>query len=195
MQDIIPDDEQAAADRDQILQAAHDLITRNRVQVPDHAGPRRGGAGDVPTVYALVGGRDEVIAALMGAGADRFDAGIRQLTSRGLSRAAGSLELFADILGHEQELVSAVLASGALVSTGPEPLVLFRRGQVALQQAFTEAVEDGELETGHRPALAASTAARLGLGVVIDWVVARGTPDDLRADLLRCVAVVVGSLP
>ena len=68
------------------------------------------------------------------------------------------------------------LASGALVSSGSEPLLLFHRRQVELERAFREAVEDGELRADVDPVFAATTAVRLGMGVIIDWVVETGDP-------------------
>ena len=131
----------------------------------------------VPTVYALVGGRDDVIAALMESAVHRFDAGVAALTTRGLFRATAIVELFADILDHERDLLRSLLASGALVAVGSEPPLLFHRRQVELEQALREAVEDGELRADVDPVFATTTAGRLGMGVIFDWVCLLYTSD------------------
>ena len=178
--------------RQQILQGAHDLISRDGVQALTMRSLAEESAVSVPTIYALVGGRDDVIAALMDSGVQRFDAGVEALDSRGLFRATAIVELFADILDHERELLHALLASGALVAAGAEPLLLFHRRQVELERALAEAVEDGELRSDVDPVFAATTAVRLGMGVIIDWVVQAGDPTDLRTELLRSMSVVIG---
>lgn len=147
----------------------------------------------VPTIYALVGGRDDVIAALMDAAVHRFDTGVEALDSRGLFRATAIVELFADILDHERDVLHALLASGALVAAGSRPPLLFHRRQVELERAFAEAVEDGELRPDVDPVFAATTAVRLGMGVIVDWVVQSGDPTDLRTELLRSVSVVIAA--
>ena len=178
--------------RQQILLAAHDLIARDGVQALTMRALAEHSSVSVPTVYALVGGRDEVIAALMEAAVQRFDTGIAALTTRGLFRATAIVELFADIVDHERDLLRALLASGALVAAGSEP-PLFHRRQVELERAFREAVEDGELRADVDPVFAATTAVRLGMGVIFDWVVQSGDPIDLRAELLRSTSVLIAA--
>ena len=179
--------------RQQILQAAHDLLARDGVQALTMRALAERSSVSVPTVYALVGGRDDVIAALMDTAVHRFDAGVAALDSRGLFRATTIVELFADILDHERDLLHALLASGALVAAGSEPPLLFHRRQVELERAFREAVEDGELRRDVDPVFAATTAVRLGMGVIIDWVVQAGDPTDLRSELLRSMSVVMAA--
>ena len=179
--------------RQRILQGAHDLVARAGVGALTMRTLADESAVSVPTIYALVGGRDDVIAALMESGVHRFDAGAASLTGRGLSRATAVVELFADIVDHERELIHALLASGALVSAGREPLLLFHRSRAELERCFAEAVQDRRLRADTDPAFAASTTVRLGMGAVIDWVVAQGDPGELRADLLRSVSVVIAA--
>jgi len=179
--------------RQQILQGAHDLIARHGVQALTMRSLAEESAVSVPTIYSVVGNRDDLIAALMDSAVNRFDAGLGSLESRGLFRATAIVELFADILDHERDLLHALLASGALVSAGSEPLPLFHRSEVELERAFLEAVEDGELRADVDPVLAATTAVRLGMGVIIDWVVQSGDPTDLRTELLRSISVVIGA--
>ena len=179
--------------RQQILQGAHDLIARDGVQALTMRSLAEESAVSVPTIYALVGGRHDVIAALMDSAVDRFDAGVAALGSRGLFRATAIVELFADILDHERDLLHALLASGALVAAGSEPPLLFHRRQVELERAFQEAVEDGELRADVDPVFAATSSVRLGMGVIIDWVVRSGDPTYLRTELLRSVSLVIAA--
>ena len=176
-----------------ILQGAHDLIARDGVQALTMRSLAEEASVSVPTVYALVGGRDDVIAALLDSAVQRFDTGVGTLTSCGLFRATAIVELFADIIEPERDLLHALLASGALVSAGTAPPLLFHRRRVALERAFAEAVEDGDLRADADPGYAATTAVRLGTGVIVDWVATSGGPPDLRAELLRSVAVVIAA--
>jgi AcrR family transcriptional regulator len=179
--------------RQQILQGAHDLIARRGVQALTMRSLAEESSVSVPTIYALVGGRHDVIAALMDSAVHRFDAGVAAIDSRGLFRATAIVELFADILDHERDLLHALLASGALVAAGSEPPLLFHRRQVELERALLEAVEDGELRADVDPVFAATTAVRLGMGVIIDWVIQAGDPTDLRVELLRSISVVIAA--
>jgi len=147
----------------------------------------------VPTVYALVGGRDDVIAALMVEGVHRFDAGVAELEARSLFRVTDIIELFTGIVDHERELVRGLLASGVLGSQGSDRFLLLHRVRGELERAFSEAIAEGELRRDADPGAAATALARLGLGAVVDWVVGHGDPDDLRSDLLHSVSVVIAA--
>ena len=147
----------------------------------------------VPTIYALVGGRDDVIAALMAEGVHRYDEGLADLDSRGLFRVTDLIELLTGILDHERELVRGLLASGVLASMGSDRFLLLRRMREELRGAFGEAVADGELAPGTDSDAAATVMVRLGLGAIVDWVVLEGDPESLRTDLLRSVSVVIAA--
>jgi AcrR family transcriptional regulator len=179
--------------RQQILQAARDLITTDGMGALSMRTLADSARVSVPTIYALVGGRDGVITALMAEGVHRFDDGVAGLGSRGLSRVTGIIELFTGIVDHERELVRGLLATGVLTSTGSERFLLLDRVRDELRLAFTEAVDRGELAAGTDPAAAATVMGRLGLGALVDWVVQRGGPDDLRTDLLRSGSVVIAA--
>jgi AcrR family transcriptional regulator len=179
--------------RHQILQAAHDLITRKGVEALSMRMLADAAQVSVPTIYALVGGRDDVITALLAEGVHRYDEGLAGLDSRGLYRVTDLIELLTGILDHERELVRGLLASGVLASIGSDRFLILHRMRQELTRAFGEAVGDGELAAGTDPAAAATVMVRLGLGAIVDWVVQRGDPEDLRADLLRSVSVVIAA--
>lgn len=179
--------------RHQILLAAHDVIARDGIGALTMRSLADAALVSVPTVYALVGGRDDIIDALMAEGVHRFDHGTADLTARGLTRVAAVIDLFCGIVDHERELVRGLLASGVLASFGAERFLVLHRVEDELERAFTEAVADGELRAGTDPAEASTVLVRLGLGAVVDWVVDLGAPEALRADLLRSVAVVVAA--
>ncbi len=179
--------------RQQILQAARDLITADGIGALSMRALAHRARVSVPTVYALVGGRDDVIAALLAEGAHRFDDGMGAVTTLGLFRVTDVIELLTGIVDHERELVRGLLASGILTSAGSERFLLLDRVRHELARAFSEAVARGELAPGTDPDVAATVMVRLGLGALLDWVVQRGGPDDLRADLLRSGSVVIAA--
>jgi AcrR family transcriptional regulator len=179
--------------RQQILQAAHDLIAEAGVAALSMRTLADTAQVSVPTVYALVGARDDVITALMAEGVHRFDEGLTQLDSRGLFRVTDLIELLTGIVHHERELVRGLLATGVLASVGSGRFLLLHRMREELERAFTEAVADAELTVGTDPAAAATVMVRLGLGAIVDWVVEMGDPEDLRTDLLRSVSVVIAA--
>ena len=179
--------------RQQILQAARDLITADGIGALSMRTLADAAQVSVPTIYALVGGRDDVIAALLAEGAHRFDDGVAGLDSHGLFRVTDVIELLTGILDLERELVRGLLASGILTSTGSERFLLLDRVRHELARAFAEAVDRGELAAGTDPDMAATVMVRLGLGALVDWVVQRGGPDELRTDLLRSGSVVIAA--
>lgn len=179
--------------RHQILQAAHDLIAREGVGALSMRTLADAAQVSVPTIYALVGARDDVITALMAEGVLRFDKGLAALASRGLFRVTDLVELLTGIVDHERELVRGLLASGMLASVGSGRFVLLRRMREELETAFVEAVADGELTAATDPEAAATAMVRLGLGAIVDWAVQTGGPEDLRTDLLRSVSVVIAA--
>ena len=136
----------------QILEAAHDLIATEGVEALSMRTLADNAQVSVPTIYALVGGRDDVIAALMTEGVHRFDDGLAGLDSRGLFRVTDVIDLLTRIVDHERELVRGLLASGVLASKGPEQFVLLHRVRQELERAFAEAVVGGELAGGPTPA-------------------------------------------
>lgn len=179
--------------RNRILQAAHDLIAREGVAALSMRTLADAAEVSVPTIYALVGGRDDVIAALMAEGVHRFDDRLTGLDSRGLFRVTDLVELLTGIVDHERELVRGLLASGVLASLGSDQFPLLRRMRQELEQAFGEAIADAELGPATDPGVAATAMVRLGLGAIVDWVVQMGDPEDLRTDLLRSVSIVIAA--
>ena len=177
----------------QILQAAHDLIARQGVGALSMRTLADAAGVSVPTIYALVGGRDDVIAALMAEGVHRFDDGLAGLDTRGLFRVTDLVELLTSIVDHERELVRGLLASGVLASMGSGRFLLLQRMRQELEEAFGEAVADAELAPVADPEVAATVMVRLGLGAIVDWVVQMGDPEDLRTDLLRSVSIVIAA--
>ena len=179
--------------RQQILLAARDLITADGIEALTMRTLADAAQVSVPTIYTLVGGRDDVIAALLAQGVHRFDVGLAGLGARGLFRVTGIIDLLTGIVDHERELVRGLLASGVLTQTGPDRFPLLHRVQPELRRAFAQAASAGELAAGADVDLAATSLVRLGLGAIVDWVVERGGPEDLRADLLRSASVVIAA--
>ena len=179
--------------RHQILQAAHDLIAREGIGSLSMRTLADTAQVSVPTIYALVGARDDVITALMAEGVHRFDKGLAALDSRGLFRVTDLVELLTGIVDHERELVRGLLASGMLASAGTSRFVLLHRMREELERAFAQAVAEGELAAATDPGVAATAMVRLGLGAIVDWAVQTGGAEDLRTDLLRSVSVVIAA--
>ena len=123
--------------RNQILQAAHDLIARKGVGALSMRTLADAAQVSVPTIYALVGGRDDVIAALMAEGVHRFNEGLSGLDARGLFRVTDLIELLTGIVDHERELVRGLLASGVLASMGSGRFLLLQRMRQELGRSST----------------------------------------------------------
>jgi AcrR family transcriptional regulator len=107
----------------------------------------------VPTIYNLVGAKEQVVAALITEALDRMDAAVAALpAARGISRAEAAVRANLDMCAAEPERYAALYRTLEDVQGSAAPLgPLFRRAGETFCTAVREAQKDGDLHGRLRP--------------------------------------------
>jgi len=101
----------------------------------------------VPTIYNLVGAKEQVVAALIAEGLDCMDAAVAALPpARGIARAEAAVRANLDICFAEPERYAALYRAAQDVQGSTAPLgPLFRRAGDIFCTSVREAQKDGDL--------------------------------------------------
>ena len=103
----------------------------------------------VPTIYNLIGAKEQVVAALIGAALDGMDAALLAAPDlRGIARAEAAVQASADLYFADPGRYSAVFRAMQELQGKPEAAALgplFRRAGEVFCVAVREALEDGDL--------------------------------------------------
>jgi AcrR family transcriptional regulator len=179
--------------RSQILGAAHHIISEDGLDALTMRRLAQTSGLSVPTIYSLVGGRADVIAALLGLGARRFDAETVHSPEDPLERLHHAVSVVADIAVESRSVVSEVLRGGGQAVTWSSPDTLMSRLERTAVEAIAQARARGVTTRDADPSILARRLLRLASGALIEW--ATGHHDDalLRADLAHGVALVIAA--
>lgn len=141
--------------RQRILDAASCMLAGSGVAgVTVRAVAEKAGV-TVPTIYNLIGSKEQVVAALIAAALDRLDQALAALPERrGLLRAQAAVQCSTDLFLGSAEQYGAVFRAMQDIQAQPEEVVLgplFRRAGDVYCQSVREAQQDGLLHGRLRP--------------------------------------------
>ncbi len=109
----------------------------------------------VPTIYNLVGSKQQVITALIAAALDSLDEALHALPKlRGIARAHAAVEASASLFFGDPGRYAAVFRAMQEAQGSPDDVVLgplFRRAGDVFCQSVQEAQDDGDLHSRLRP--------------------------------------------
>jgi len=142
----------------------------------------------VPSIYNLIGGRDDVIAAVLAAGGSQLSAAMRDAPEEPLPHALAAVDALADIVIQNQAVVRQVLTAWAPTS-GPSS-TLFTELRGLIRDAFVEAVRRGQVRRTCDPDVLASRVEALAGGAVLAWAGSTRGDQRLRRELHHGVALV-----
>jgi len=146
----------------------------------------------VPTIYNLIGGRSQVLSALMDAGGDRLDS---LLAGSGggdpTDRMVDACEALAAVVEPNAAVVTAVLAEGVAAPGGGDGL--FARYASVTRAALADARSSGLLESSADPDLLTERCVALAAGAVISWATGHRNEARLRDELVHGAMVVLAA--
>ncbi|MFP5489659.1 MAG: TetR/AcrR family transcriptional regulator, partial [Acidimicrobiia bacterium] len=152
----------------------------------------------VPTVYNLVGNKDDVIVALFDRLGAVFIAEADALTDDPIERCFAIVDLFTARLGDHADVVRSLIRSGQapfLASHRPVATVALRR---SLASALDHADDRGALARPDEAPLAIDHLIALTAGSMLRWAASDESPDvattRLRATVRHGTATVLGSI-
>jgi AcrR family transcriptional regulator len=176
--------------RDQIIRAARGLLIEGGVGALTMRAVAERAQLSVPTVYNLVGGRDEVLAALMEAGGDLLDDLL--VGSEGgdpVDRLVSTSEALATIVAPNIGVVAAVAASG--LAGRPGEGTIFGRFEHLAHEALVVARADGIVVRQADPEVLTERLVALAAGAVLAWASGHGDEVRLRDDLAHGTLIVL----
>lgn len=174
--------------RQRILLATHSLIGEKGVANLTMRAIADRAELSVPSIYNLIGNRDDVIAAVLAAGGSRLSAAMCDAPKEPLPHALAAADALADILIQNQTVVRQVLTTWA-PTTGPRN-TLFTELRALIRGAFADAIRQGQVRRTCDPDVLASRVEALAGGAVLAWVENNRGDQRLRRDLHHGVTLV-----
>ena len=137
------------ARRQRILSAAEGMLASGGAAALTVRAVAEKAGVTVPTIYNLIGSKEQVVAALITAALDRLDQALQALPERhGLARAEAAVQCSAELFFAAPEQYSAVFRALQDIQGQPGEAALgplFRRAGEVYCQAVREAQNDGSL--------------------------------------------------
>lgn len=149
----------------------------------------------VPTIYSLVGGRDDVLAATLDQlGAD-FEAAVASGADDGVEHCFTVVDRLLDTITTHATLTRSIIAEGLTPMLADAESSLFRRYGFSLLAALNAASTEGHLRAGAEPVLIAEQMVSLTAVRIFRWATADGTGectvDELRAAVTHGVGLLL----
>ena len=149
----------------------------------------------VPTIYSLIGGRDDVLAAALDQLAAIFEAEVASAGEAGVDRCFAVVDRFLDTITSHATLTRSIIAEGLTPMLADAESSLFWRYGLALITALTAAAEEDQLRTGVEPVLIVEQMVSLTAVRIFRWATdeASGEPDldELRAAVIHGVGLLM----
>ncbi len=162
--------ERAKADRRrQITAAACDLLETGGLAGLTMRALSDAAGLSVPTIYNLIGGRDQVLVAVMERVGSEFDARLAALSSAPVDRCFEIAEAIVAALTAYPYVSRALIAEGLAPTLGDGRWPLMRRYGAALRAAIGEAGESGDLDAEVPPNLLVEHLTAMTSGRFIHW--------------------------
>ena len=179
-------DERRAA----ILLAARDVVAEGGLEMLTMRSLGERARVSVPTIYNLIGGRPQVLAALMAAGGDQFAELLTDVTAaQPTIRMVRAAEALATVVAPNADVVTAVLADGIGGPTGSD--TLFPSYARFAFDTLDAARAAGALERAADPVLLTERCTALASGAVIAWATGHRDHERLRDELVHGAMVVL----
>jgi AcrR family transcriptional regulator len=172
-----------------ILQAARDMVATEGLAALTMRSLSAAAGVSVPTIYNLVGSRDDVLAAMLAAGGAAYAASLPTAPT-GPASLATALDAFAEQIIANRAVVRELL--GHRGATLPGPATVVGALHDSLRAGFARARTDGVLRADADPEVTAVRAVALVGGAVVAWASA-GDDERLRADLDHVRALLLAA--
>lgn len=173
--------------RQRILDAAAELLVRGGVDALSMRSLSERAGLSVPTIYNLIGSREEVLLAVLAGAGPEFDLLMVPAPQACLDRCEHIARSWAELLAGRQVIVRSVLQSGHAINTLRGNDVLIGRVVAALAEAFGAGREQGVLRGSVDPERLAASTAAMGSPSIVAWAIDDGDAERLRAGLRHAV--------
>ena len=181
-----------------ILDAATELLETGAVEALTMRALSESAGVSVPTIYNLVGGRDDVLMAVIERSGMVFDAEIATLTADPVDRCFDIAAYFVTAVTGRMGLARSIFAEGlaplfAQVNASP-----LRRYRAALGPAVHDAADQGEIERVTSPDLLVDQLVALTTNRFFQWATVDSPHDDddviFRAQVVHGVGLMLAAV-
>ena len=178
-----------------MIDAAIELLDEGGVEALSMRALSSRAAVSVPTIYNLIGGRDEVIAALLDRVGTVFDAEVAVLNGDPVERCFAIAERILALITDRPDSSRSIIGEGIEPMFAGQDNALFHRYGAALLNALTEAESTGRILPITNAILLTEQLVSLTAMRIFRWASEStlGTPDDdhLHAAVTHNIAVVL----
>lgn len=148
----------------------------------------------VPTIYSLIGGRDDVLAAVLDQLGAVFDGEAAASPTEGLDRCFDIADLVLDTVLANAILTRSVVAEGLGAMLSGTDTSVMRRYAVAVIAALADACAAGELDDDAEPLLVAEQVVSLTAVRIFRWAATEPATDPDGNELRLAVTHGIGLL-
>ena len=148
----------------------------------------------LPTIYSLIGGRDDVLAAVLDQLGTMFDADVAASSQGGLDRCLEITDRLLDTMTAHATLARSIIVEGLTPMLADADSSLFRRYALALVTALADASAAGDLDEDAEPVLIVDQMVSLTAVRIFRWATADPSVDPHGEELRAAVTHGTGLL-
>ncbi len=148
----------------------------------------------LPTIYSLIGGRDDVLAAVLDQLGTMFDADVAASSQGGLDRCLEITDRLLDTMAAHATLARSIIVEGLTPMLADADSSLFRRYALALVSALADASAAGDLDEDAEPVLIVDQMVSLTAVRIFRWATADPSVDPHGEELRAAVTHGTGLL-
>ena len=152
----------------------------------------------LPTIYNLIGGRDEVLAAVLAQIGETFEAEVALSSTNATDRCFEIADRLLDTMMNHSTLARSIVAEGLTSLLSESVSSPFRRYGLALLVALTEAAEQGDLDAETQPILVVEQMASLTAVRIFRWATDDVSPDmegkHLRSAVIHGIGLILAGV-
>jgi AcrR family transcriptional regulator len=176
--------------REQILVAAAEIAVREGLASLTMRTLSSSARVSVPTIYNLVGGRDEVIASVLELRASEFRDALARLQGEPIEIVVAISDEWVSYLVKHRDLIRSVICSGEVIRLRRSDAVT-----ASAAAAVAEALECGrrtrDVAASTQPMLLAQRFAGMASAAILGWADGHGDDDVLRLELRHCALILL----
>ena len=179
--------------RVRIVETARELVTTGGVEALSMRTLSVESGVSLPTIYNLIGGRDDVLAAVLDQLGTVFDAEVATSSTDALERCFEITDRLVDTMTTHATLARSIIAEGLTSLLADVESSPFQRYGLALLTALAEASATGDLDEESEPILVVEQTVSLTAVRIFRWATgdASSDGDKLRAAVAHGIGLVL----
>lgn len=181
--------------RVRVIETAREILSEGGVEALSMRALSVEAGVSLPTIYNLIGGRDDVLAAVLDQLGAVFEAEVATSTGDTLERCFEITDRLLDTMTTHATLARSIVAEGLTPMLADAESSLFKRYGLALLSALAQASTEGNLDDGAEPVLIVEQVVSLTAVRIFRWATGDSSTDadgtELRAAATHGIGLIL----